>query len=241
MSIIIIPGNPAVLRYYKAWQAEIDELNPDIRTNLIESEFIFDEKLSPEEYYKKIYSYYEDEFYKIYNLNHQPQIIIGHSVGGYFALRLLENHPDKIENVILLFPYLGNTSTVWTRIWSIYLKVNKNFSVINFVAKHKYYFDRLVYSLKYFTVERFKAYVRYGYKQMKYLLENPFDYSLLEKYKDKIISIHTKNDMWCPKKDVLILKGVLNSTEIKTKHAFVQYPRERVKINKEIAKRLQRD
>ncbi|XP_045608760.1 palmitoyl-protein thioesterase ABHD10, mitochondrial isoform X2 [Procambarus clarkii] len=53
---------------------------------------------------KKIFSVWMDDAFEMFKLTTGPQIVVGHSIGGWIAIHLALKHPDRVAGLLLLGP-----------------------------------------------------------------------------------------------------------------------------------------
>ncbi|MFM2383894.1 MAG: Lipid-droplet associated hydrolase [Candidatus Parcubacteria bacterium] len=102
---LLFPGNPAIQKQYTDWITEITIEDPTLDIRYISSYVIFDKHLDSATYDAFLLEHYEKIFLEAFQGT--PLTLIAHSAGSYFALRILAKYPEKIDTVIVLFPYLG--------------------------------------------------------------------------------------------------------------------------------------
>jgi len=96
MKFFLIPGNPPATYFYEQWGNEIKALQgdanvcvshyPDLKhgTNSLDS-------------MAEVMEFHFKQLEKFCDQVQVPVVIIGHSLGGYFALKLLEEAPEQIQ------------------------------------------------------------------------------------------------------------------------------------------------
>jgi pimeloyl-ACP methyl ester carboxylesterase len=94
---ILIPGNPAVSDYYLLWINELKSKTPNLEISYATSYVLFDKKLTGAEYEFAMYKHYESILLE--KAKSDKVVIIAHSAGSHFALRLLERNPDYVEKL----------------------------------------------------------------------------------------------------------------------------------------------
>lgn len=137
---LIIPGNPTVASYYQSWKKEIENWNKDADVMYANSYVLFDRKLDYVAYSLAMLGHYEKLLLEL--KSDDKVIILGHSIGGYFALKLLEKHPEKIEKVIVMFPYIGYSTLKSLKfIRPLYL-IDQVFPLVEIIAMCKNLFEK---------------------------------------------------------------------------------------------------
>jgi len=216
---LLIPGNPAVADFYLSWIKEIQDSCPNIDITYATSYILFDRKLNYVQYDAAMQKYYEELFNAI--KTEEKITLLAHSVGSYFALNLLEKYPDKVEQVIVLFPYLGFTSAKIFEFASIPYCIDRIFPLAEAVSGCKNLFKKWNKNVQYISKLELTANLRYGFRQCTYFSKHKFVFSNLLPFKDKICFIFTENDHWCPSETINALKPFSNSRQVNLSHDFI--------------------
>lgn len=213
IKVFIIPGNPGISSYY-------EEFKYDLSKVLDFTKF----KIKILNYYNflnknKNYSIYEElnniKEQILESTNSKDEIIlIGHSIGGWVCLNLIEDLEKQNINVIeciLLFPFLKtNNKNIKQFVFRKMLSYNPNKFVylknllISNISKNMTPYSRNI------TEKMFKKtndYILISYSFAKTYVDN-LDYNMyyINKYYNKIYMAYTSNDIWCTKQDFSALK-----------------------------------
>ncbi|MES2408865.1 MAG: alpha/beta fold hydrolase [Patescibacteria group bacterium] len=230
---LLIPGFPPVSEYYKEWAAEIEAKYSDVCVEYADTDLFFSKKLNYVEYNEIAIKHYENVILKLFSTG--PVTIIGHSTGGYFALRLLERNKQKIEKIVLICPYIGNSTmnffkyavvTYWI---DRFLPLSQSVSLfINLFKKYFKYLNEL-------SLREINVYFRFGFKQNTYFNKTKFNTKPFEGGHDKIIFYYVKDDTWCPESTIELLKSLsCQSRELPISHGFILNKNERAIMAQEI-------
>ncbi len=229
---MIIPGNPAVAGYYYSWIDEIKSRCSNVDAIYATSYVLFSKRLDYVKYPDLMFEHYEQT---LLSLDSTSEIeIIAHSVGSYFALKLLEKHPDKIKKVTVMFPYIGYSDIVYLKfLYPVYL-LDKFFPLAEAISVAKNFFHRYDKEILNISSRELTACLRYGVRQCVYFNESKLDTSKLIPYKDKVNFIYTEGDRWCPPKTIDLMKLVSTSKIVNMPHDFIVYKRYREKMLDEL-------
>lgn len=230
---LLIPGNPAVASYYYSWMDEIKSANPDIDITYATSYVLYSKKLNYVEYDLAMRKHYEDMFLALDASN--KVTIIAHSVGSYFALRLLEKYPDKIEKVILAFPYIGYSSIKSLNFLPILYWIDRVLPLVEIISRFKRFFTVFGQDVHNISSTELTACLRFGVRQCVYFNDNKFDICMVASQKDKIHLIYTEGDRWCPIETIELLKPISKFQKVNIPHDFIvrdEYRQEMAKLLK---------
>ncbi len=233
---MLIPGNPVIAEDYYLWMQEIEERNNDVHMVYATSYILFDRKLNYVGYDRAKCQYHEK---LLLELSATERVtIVAHSVGGYFALRLLEKYPERIERVVVMFPYIGY-SIIWQLkfLWPLY-QIDRIFPLAELVSMAKSFFKKWYGNTHNITSYDLTACLRFGVRQCVYFNNYKLDTTALAQYKDKIHFIYAENDRWCPPETIERLKLVSEYKKVNLSHDFIVRKDERLKMIDEIGKYL---
>ena len=211
--IIVIPGNPPASYFYEEWKKELERItNNDVTIDYYPS---FEDTTCSLEYLKKV-----EDFYLEQVKTNEKVVLIGHSIGGHIALKILEKYDAKIEHCILLFPFLHSAG----------FKAKLILEISNQIKKRKFLQAGLAGLLKALGV---------FYKNINMLTTNEMNSSLNFAFHEhktigrkqsihinpnlnkKITLYYTNKDTWCSNKVVANLHPEIRTEFINIKHDFV--------------------
>lgn len=226
-TIIIIPGNPPASYFYEAWKQELELLTQN--DVLIDYYPSFDNITCSHEYLIKIENFYAEQI-----KNHTKINLIGHSVGGHVALKLLEKYPEKIEHCMLLFPFLHSPGVqgklmlralhhINTR---TYLKTRR-FKLLKLLS----YLDNDINHLSPQEIDSSLHFAAHEYKT----LGRKKKIDIHPNLNKKITLYYTHHDTWCSKNVVRNLNPEIKTHYTILNHNFVISPEQRHKLNHSLA------
>lgn len=236
---MLIPGNPAVAEYYQSWIEELTSANPNLDITYATSYVLFSKKLNYIEYDKALREYYAKIMLDLSSKSDDGTItLIAHSAGSYFALRLLELYPEKIDKVFIIFPYIGYSQYNLLNYVYIPYIIDKFFPLVEFVSKYKNIIMAYEKHITHISSEQLKANLRFGVRQCVYFIKTKFPTEVLESAKNKITFIYTDNDRWCPPVAVELLKNVSKPLKVSLPHGFIMNKEDRLKMVEVLEKDL---
>lgn len=160
--------------------------------------------------------------------------VLAHSAGAYFALRLLEAHPEKIERVVIMFPYIGYSTIGWLRFIDIPYIVDRVFPLAEIVAWCKNFLFGGDDQVRNISARELAANLRFGVRQCAYFNRHKLNVRVVAGSKDKITFLYTEPDRWCPAEAVEQLKTVSTHRKVLIPHDFIVFPEERAKMIQEL-------
>lgn len=231
-TIIVIPGNPPASYFYEAWKQELKHItHNDVLIDYYPS---FNHITCSQEYLEKI-----EDFYAEHIKNHDKIILIGHSIGGHFALKLLEKYPDKIEHCVLLFPFLHSPGLKGKLMLSALHQINKRaflkarrFKMLKLLS----YLDQDINKLNIHEIDSSLSFAFHEHKTMarkKNIHINPDIFK-------KITLYYTDKDTWCSQKVVNNLHPKIHTQFTDINHNFVTSREQRQKMTQSIFTKSQK-
>lgn len=228
--IFIVPGNPGIIEYYNDFISEFK----DIKITVLKYNNFSETS-------EKLFSILEEQKHiknQIINLinYNDKNIIVGHSIGGWISLRLMEE--INFDSCILITPFLRKDFLSYKQV-IFKLLLSKRDIINNFYKSLKKNFltsliiERVIndFDMSDNAKEITKKYfiknddIFYGcltlanseFETLNYTL----NLSLMNKFKDKLKFYYCENDMWAPKVDFYILKLLSFDVDIvNIKHDF---------------------
>ncbi len=232
----VIPGNPAVAGEYISWIDEIKKEKPDLDVSYATSYVIFDRKLNYKKYHDEMIHHYEQTICK--PDNPEKIILISHSAGSYFALRLLEKYPEKIEKIIILFPYIGYSTIKLLNFVYIPYYIDRLLPLSETVSACKNILKLWYKDIVNISKTELTANLRFGVRQCTYFIKNKFDIEKIKGYKDRIFFLYAKEDKWCPEQTINLMNPVCTHQETLVPHDFIVSKEHRNQITKTILPHL---
>jgi predicted alpha/beta hydrolase family esterase len=219
-NIIVIPGNPPASYFYDAWKKELEQI--------VSNEVIIDYYPSFEAttcsmaYLKQVEDFYVEKI-----KNKDNVILIGHSIGGHIALKILEKYYDKIAHCVLLFPFLHSPGFKGKFALETVNQINKQKILkAGFIGLLSW----LNKDIKMLTKNEMKSSLNFAFHEHK-TIGRKKSITINPKLIQKITLYYTNKDTWCSKKVAENLHPELRTEFINIKHDFVVSPAQRKIIN----------
>lgn len=230
---LLIPGNPAIAGYYHTWMDEIVSQNKNLNMVYATSYVLFDRKLNYTEYDRAMRGHYERILLELSAT--EKIVILAHSVGCYFALRLLEKYPERIENIIIIFPYIGYSTIKSLKLLPALYMIDRVLPLAELVSRHKNLFQKLDKDVHNISNSDLTACLRFGIRQCTYFEKYKFEVNSILHHKDKIHLIYTENDKWCPTEAIELLKTASTHKRSDLPHDFILNKDQRIKMVSELS------
>lgn len=227
--LFVIPGNPGIIEYYQDFVKNFH----NIKINVIKYKNFSED--SEEFFLVDELQFVKNQIFDLIDYN-DKNIIIGHSIGGWISLKLMEE--INFDYCVLITPFLRKDFLSYKQVMfkSILRKKDMINDFYKFIKKNfigKILFERIINDFdmsdnakeitkKYFIKNDDILYkcltlANSEFETLNYL----FDLSLMNKFKDRLKFYYCENDIWAPKIDFYILKLLkFNVKLINIKHDF---------------------
>lgn len=236
MHLFIIPGNPPALYFYKLWAGEIQREHAECSICISPYPHL---PISNDSYryLSDTAAIHSKELLTFYKAVKKKVIIIGHSVGAWMALQLLEEHNTIIENCFLLYPFLQRPSLKGRTI----LKSIRHLYQIPFVEdlllNCRGILEKFFGDLKYVTDEELRTSLVLAYHEHKVISHCKETLQIPEKLRKKLHMIYCDQDTWCPSYTVNEMKKWISCEKTPTTHSFITSAQERAIVLKALLRR----
>ena len=232
----IIPGNPPASYYYNKWIDEIKNRVDICECCVSNYRFFLDEQNSWI-FMEKMYRHIECGFLKFLSKfgSKSKVIVLGHSIGAYFAIRLSERHPEKLKSIFLLFPFLSKPRLEGKTILEVGTMLKPFHGYFN---RTNNMLSKLFPQLDRLTDNEIKTGLRLMTHEKNTIMqmEKPLIY-LRNKTKHGAV-FYCENDIWCSDTAVRYFKTGLPVQRLNVSHAFVMSDNERDIVFEGISKYL---
>lgn len=221
--VIVIPGNPPARYFYEAWKEELEDMTGhEVSIDYYPS---FEATSCSLSYLQQVEDFYLEQVKR-----HEYVVLIGHSIGGYLALKILEKHPEKIKHCVLLFPFLHSPG----------FKAKLTLGLLNQIYKRNFLKVRLAGMLnllgyvykdsKRLTLDELKSGLDFAFHEHK-TIRRQKSLDINPNLHQKITVYYTSKDTWCPKKVAENFHPELRTEQVSLSHNFVVFPEQRKVMN----------
>lgn len=240
---LIIPGNPNAQYFYENWANSLVRniknsnyrIFPPLSFPVTAPELCEKEHKnlnSTIKYYKNSVA---EEIRNTKNRSSNEKIIlIGHSIGGFFASHIYQDYSPEIDQAILIYPYFGEHNLMGTGLLNFCNTVSYKESIGNFVANSLLAFNKIIPDYKYIKTEELVQGARLAKLELfhfKEKINKKIPESCLTN--EKVHFLYNNKDNWCTQKTINRFPKN-RSSQCQTRHDFVLNNREIDIINKKI-------
>ncbi len=229
MNVFIIPGNPPATYFYEMWGREMVDCG-FAKSFKVAKYPCFEKVHSSIEYFKKV----EDEHFENYKRYLEsiegPVLLVGHSLGEYFALKMLERQPELVEKCVLLHPFLRAPTSRGKNI----LRTVKRLRSIPFfekvVMKSRPILERLSSDYKHLTDGELKACLNIVPHEFALLGNDKSPLAIAPNISQKLRVFYSENDTWCPTSTISQVETNVKSKNCQLSHEFIVSKSQRTRM-----------
>jgi surfactin synthase thioesterase subunit len=229
LHLFIIPGNPPALYFYKLWAEEIQReyagcsvcISPYQHTPVGVDSFT---------YLDNAVQIHGQELAAFHKAQRKKIVIVGHSLGAWMALRLLERHSSIIESCILLYPFLRRPSIKGRAILKSIRHLYRIPLIEDLLLRCRGILERLFEDLKYVTDEELRTSLALAYHEYEVIGRYKKTLQIPEQLREKLYMIYCDQDTWCSSRTINEMKKWISSEKTKATHGFIVSAQERATV-----------
>jgi pimeloyl-ACP methyl ester carboxylesterase len=220
MNLLLLPGNPPAVSFYEAWAREIRDQHPPSRIHVCDYPTPARQENSRAAM-QEIREHFSNQLQNFQKAAGGKVTVVGHSLGGYFALQLLELHPELIEEAILLYPFLRAPSLrgqVILRTLHALFPWEK--------ARHKLVqsrglFERVSGALSEVSDEELRRTFHLARHEFAIIGRDRSLPQIAEALRPRVRVYYTESDTWCTPQVVSALRGQVRVFACSEPHDFI--------------------
>ena len=220
MNLFLLPGNPPALHFYELWAHEIREKIPGARVEVARYPLRI-ERGDSTAFFERLVDDVSSQYLAYLAQTKGPASLVGHSLGGYVALKLLSRIPDRVETCHLLHPFLRRPALSGRAI----LKLGS--TVASLPSAHKWFlrikpmiglFLNAAHKLTDEEIRVFAELVHHEHLSIGQDLSSP---AISSELRRKVCVYSTPGDRWCPPETVASLGEGIRHVTGPGRHDFV--------------------
>ncbi len=173
---------------------------------------------------RELLAFYKDTGKKV--------IIIGHSLGAWMALHLLEEYNTIIENCLLLHPFLKRPSLKGRAILKSMRYLYRVPFIEDLLLSCRGILQRLFEDLRYVSDEELRISLTLAYHEHEVISRYKGTLQIPEQWSKKLHMIYCDQDKWCPSHTVNEIKKWISCEKTDATHGFITSAQERAIILK---------
>lgn len=226
MHLFIIPGNPPAVHFYKIWAEEIQRAYSG--SSVCVSPYLqLPSNSDSLAYLKDTAASHGKELLAFHNAVKSKVIVIGHSLGAWMALRLLEEYDAIIENCLFLYPFLRRPNFKARTILRFMRYLYKIPFSKNLLIGGRGILEKFSSDLQLVSDEELRTSLTLAYHEYKVIGQKKEALQIPEHLREKLHMIYCDEDRWCPKESIHEIKKWISSEKLDATHGFITSEQER--------------
>lgn len=223
MHVFVIPGNPPAQHFYQLWAKEIEAKYQSVRV-----------MISP---YPNTLTSLTDtitthgQTLRKFHLAHgQPIKLVGHSLGGWIALHLLNEHLNLINKCLLIAPFLERPGLKGRMILKGMHWLDKSQKAQRLLLKQRPFLNRWIRDLEHVTDREIALSIALAAHEHRVIGRGKIPIERIQSVRDKLQLIYCDRDKWCPPKTVKELNRWIPCEKLEIQHDFITDKSQRHKV-----------
>ncbi len=233
MNFFIIPGNPPALHFYELWMREIEQHLPGaigFSSDYPALQWTSDSSL----FMHQVSLHHQKNFENFCARVSGPVTVLGHSLGAYFSLNLLNECDSKIEKVILIHPFLRSPTERGKIILKTVSTLDRFSLLKNLIMKQKRVLQHLAKDLRHVTEDELMKTFSIATHEWNIVGKNSTPLKIPTHQHKKVSLYHTYMDTWCSPQVIQELKEQILVYPCVEPHDFITQESYRLSLLKKI-------
>lgn len=233
MHYFILPGNPPAAYFYQLWAREIAADYPGSLVTVSQYPQLPDTNDSSQAMNLLLDAHLKqmEDFCKSAGA---PCTVIGHSLGGHFALKLLEQRPHLIKQAMLVHPFLRTPSFLGKMILKTAASVSRSPILVRSIIQTRHGLNYLSRDLKYVSDQEIQIAFHLARHEAVTIGKDTKPIQIQPEHRRKLTVFHTPKDTWCGLGPVSELKKLVTVVECPQPHGFVTLRQHRQSLFKKL-------
>lgn len=217
MTYLLLPGNPPAVYFYETWKRDILRALPNARIEVSPyplASAVRNASVAMDQ----IFATHHQRLRTLHDEAGEPVTVIGHSLGGHFALRLLQAHPTLVAQAILIHPFLRIPSPRGRLI------LNTVRAIGPFKRKlihSRAFLERFFPDLVHITNDELGNGIQIVGHEHATIGRDRSPLVIAPELRAKVRAFYCPGDSWCPPAVVAALKSQVATRECAEPHDFV--------------------
>ena len=226
MNYFILPGNPPATHFYKIWGAEIRERSPRTHTAVATYPLLHG-CTDSHEYFRQLTGEVANQFLAFRERAQGPSALVGHSLGGYLALKILHAMPDKIDACYLLHPFLRQPEARGRLLLKLAHDLKRLSSLEKWLVRAKPVVSLFLPEARHLSSEEIHVFTQLAYHEHLSIAQDLAAPLLSQELQKKLHVYSTNGDTWCPPASIAHLGPELRHFNGPASHNFIVKKAER--------------
>jgi pimeloyl-ACP methyl ester carboxylesterase len=229
VNYFLLPGNPPALHFYESWKKEILQKFPQARVQVAaypSVAFSHDSALIMQQ----VLAAHLRSLEEFCGSSSRPATLIGHSLGGYFALKLSEERPELIKKAILIQPFLRAPTVRGQWILNLMKAIHPLESLKFGAVRYRKILEMFSNNLPFVSDEEIIKTFHLAAHEQTVIGQDHSPLLLGAELCRKIRVFYSANDTWCSPAVVAQLRGQVPIRECTEPHDFITQSHHRTSL-----------
>ena len=216
----IIPGNPPAGHFYKLWGDEILSHSALVRVRISHYPKLARTKDS-DVFMKNVLASHKEQLIEFHKICRGPITLIGHSLGGYFSLKLLEETGELIEQAFLLHPFLRSPQQKGRLILKMVGALQEQDLFQRELIKKRKFLELFSKDLSFVTDAEIENTFQIAKHEWNIIGRDESPVFIPPDLRGKVVVFYHQNDTWCSPKVVEGLRQQVVILSCSEPHGFI--------------------
>lgn len=220
MDFFLIPGNPPAVYFYNLWKEEIRSKHPS--ANIFISAYpTIANTIDSTKFMHKVMLAHLENFNNFQKKSDNEITILGHSLGSYFALKILEQDPGLVKKTILLHPFIRKPTSKGKLILNTVKLINQKSYLKKTILNNRHKLNLFSKEIAHVLDEELHQAIHMGFHESKTIGLDSTPLHFPESLKPKIMAFCHPKDTWCSQLVITSLKDQIKTTICYEPHGFI--------------------
>lgn len=226
MNLFILPGNPPIRHFYQIWKDEILSQKTNLQIEIATYPHLKDVGHS-KEYFEKTIASISNQIIDFQNRSKTPIALVGHSLGGFLALQVLEKNPNLVEKCFFIHPFLRRPSHSGLALLSLARALRRNQKIEKLLLHLQPQISKWMPEAAALNAEEISIFLHFAFHEYEVIGKDTSPITLNPKWLHKIFIYTTDDDIWCPESVRRQFETLATHTKGPASHAFIVHQEER--------------
>jgi pimeloyl-ACP methyl ester carboxylesterase len=226
MNYFILPGNPPAKHFYNVWANEIRERSPQSQT-AVASYPLLSGCSDSQEYFRQLARSVAAQFLEFRQSAPGASALVGHSLGGYLALKIYQEMPELVDACYLFHPFLRQPEARGRFLLKLAHDLRRFSSLETWLVRARPLVGLFLPEAHRLSDEEIHVFTQLAYHEHLSIAQDRTAPLLSEELQKKLHIYSTNGDTWCPPASISMLGTGLRHVNGAASHNFVVRKSER--------------
>ncbi|MEO5667663.1 MAG: hypothetical protein ABIR96_06375 [Bdellovibrionota bacterium] len=230
MNLFILPGNPPALHFYELWAQEIRAQHPESKIEIAHYP-LWQSEGDSHAYFRDLVAVVTKQFLEFRKREGIQASLVGHSLGGYLALKILEKVPSEVEKCYLLHPFLRQPLKRGRALLKLAYELRCHTPMEKWLVRLQPLVSLALEEASKITAEEIHVFTQLAYHEHLTISQDQSSPAVAPELLKKVFVYSTEGDIWCPPATVASLGKDVRHTVGSASHNFVVTRKNRDRVS----------